>query len=112
MGTYDSFKVLVDDPATRPSLAFKDYASALADITLMSTPQFAIGIFGSWGSGKTTLMRAIKDKLSGRSDVVTIWFNAWRYEREPHLIVPLLDVLRETLEERATAQPEEQAGRT
>lgn len=41
-----------------------------------------------------------------------MWFNAWRYEREPHLIVPLLDVLRESLDERAAVQSEEQAGRT
>lgn len=57
-------------------------------------------------------MRAINDRLSRREDVVTVWFNAWRYEREPHLIVPLLDVLRESLEERAAVQPEGQAGRT
>ena len=57
-------------------------------------------------------MRAIKDRLYKREDVVTVWFNAWRYERESHLIVPLLDVLRESLDERAAMQSEEQAGRT
>ena len=87
MKTYDSFKVLLDDPAANPCLGFEGYASALADVVLTSTPRFAIGIFGSWGSGKTTLMRAISEKLRGREDVVTVWFNAWRYEREPHLIV-------------------------
>jgi hypothetical protein len=112
MKTYDSFKVLLDDPAANPCLGFEGYASALADVVLTSTPRFAIGIFGSWGSGKTTLMRAISEKLRGREDVVTVWFNAWRYEREPHLIVPLLDVLRESLDECAKMQPAEQAGRT
>jgi hypothetical protein len=33
--------------------------------------------------------------------VIPVWFNAWRYEREDHLIVPLLDTLREELERRA-----------
>lgn len=66
MRPYDSFKVLVDDPATNPSLGFDDYASTLADVIQTSTPRFAIGIFGSWGSGKTTLMRAIEDRLRAR----------------------------------------------
>src|SRR5205814_1871326 len=65
-------------------------------------PQFAIGIFGDWGSGKTTLMRAIERELQKHRDVVCVWFNAWRYEREPDLIVPMLDTLREQLADWAT----------
>jgi predicted KAP-like P-loop ATPase len=61
-----------------------------------SSPQFAIGIFGGWGSGKTTLMRAIEDKLDS-SRAVSVQFSAWRYEKEEHLIVPLLDTIREAL---------------
>jgi hypothetical protein len=59
----------------------------------------AIGIFGDWGSGKTTLMHAIERELEAAETVVTLWFNAWRYEREEHLIVPLLDALREALKQ-------------
>ena len=68
-----------------------------------SRAEFAVGIFGTWGSGKTTLMRAIEEQLKGRDDIVAVWFSAWRYEKEPHLIVPLLDVLREALDRRADA---------
>jgi hypothetical protein len=46
-------------------------------------------------------MRAIERRLARDASVVTVWFTAWRYEKESHLIVPLLDVLRETLHERA-----------
>jgi len=91
------FKVLLDDPATRPGLGFPSYASAFAEIIEHSKAQFAIGVFGDWGSGKTTLMRSIQRQLDMHDDVVTVWFNAWRYEKEPHLIVPLLDTLREEL---------------
>jgi hypothetical protein len=67
-----------------------------------SKAQFAIGNFGDRGLGKTTLMRAIQQQqLDVRADVVTVWFNAWRYEKEPHLIIPLLDTLREELVARA-----------
>lgn len=99
---YEDFHILIDDPASRLSLGFDDYASALAEIASVSRPQFAIGIFGAWGAGKTTLMRAMKAEMAGRDDIVPIWFNAWRYEKEEHLIVPLLDTLREQVLEWST----------
>lgn len=108
VNAYTGFKVLLDDPAEIPGLGFGDYASALADIIAGSRAEFAVGIFGSWGSGKTTLMRAIERQLAAREDVIPVWFTAWRYEKEPHLIVPLLDVLREELDKRAAADPDGQ----
>ena len=94
---FRNFKVLLDAPTTKPALGFDDYALAFADVILHSSPQFAIGIFGDWGSGKTTLMDAIKRELEVSDVVIPVSFNAWRYEREEHLIVPLLDTLREGL---------------
>ena len=88
-------KILLDNPSARPGLKFEAYASALKDIIERSDPQFSVGIFGGWGSGKTTLMRAIEKQLSDR--IVSVWFNAWRYEKEEHLIIPLLDTLRDAL---------------
>lgn len=98
MSRYGNFRVLLDDPAERPALGYTEYAQAFSDIILRSRPQFAVGIFGDWGSGKTTLMRAIWRELDD-PNVVRVWFNPWRYEREAHLIVPMLDTLREALAE-------------
>lgn len=108
MNAYSRFKVLLDDPAEVPGLRFGDYATALAEIIAGSRAEFAVGIFGTWGSGKTTLMRAIERQLAAQEDVIPVWFTAWRYEREPHLIVPLLDVLREELDQRAADEPVDQ----
>jgi hypothetical protein len=90
-----SSKILLDNPSERPGLGFEAYASGLKDIIELSDPQFCIGIFGGWGSGKTTLMRAIERQLN--KEFVSVWFNAWRYEKEEHLIIPLLDALRDAL---------------
>ena len=90
-----SLKILLDNPSKRPVLGFDAYASALKDIIELSDPQFSVGIFGGWGSGKTTLMRAVEEKLNDQ--IISVWFNAWRYEKEEHLIVPLLDELRDML---------------
>jgi hypothetical protein len=101
VGVYTRFKVLLDDPAEIPGLHFGDYASALSEMIVHSRADFAVGVFGGWGSGKTTLMRTIERELAADPRVVTVWFTAWRYEKEPHLIVPLIDVLREALDARA-----------
>ena len=61
--TYQDFRVHVDSPAADPSLGFADLADALTQIAHQSDPRFAIGIFGDWGSGKTTLMAAIQQRL-------------------------------------------------
>ena len=91
------FKVILDQPAEKLGASFDVYADSLAEIVLESSPQFAIGIFGDWGSGKTTLMQAIESRVKNSDAAVTVWFNAWRYEKEQHLIVPLLDTLRADL---------------
>ncbi len=76
-------RILLDTPARDPSLDFASTAAALAQVIEGSQPRFAIGIFGGWGSGKTTLMDAIESRLAPATSVV-VRFNAWRFEREPH----------------------------
>jgi hypothetical protein len=93
----ENFKILLDTPAEgHLALGFNDLAKALADVIQGSDPRFAVGLFGGWGSGKTTLMHAIEACLD-RNRCIPVRFSAWRYEKEEHLIVPLLDVVREGL---------------
>jgi KAP family P-loop domain len=99
-------KILLDAPTADPALGYKGIAKAFAEIIGGSQPNFAIGIFGGWGSGKTTLMGAIKNKLP-TDGTLTVDFNAWRFEREPQLLVPLLDTIRGALADRAKRLAEE-----
>jgi hypothetical protein len=101
-------KILLDAPTDRPVLGYEDIAAAFAGIIAESQPNFAIGIFGGWGSGKTTLMGAIKTALP-TNDILTVDFNAWRFEREPQLLVPLLDTIRGALAERAALEEQNKA---
>jgi hypothetical protein len=87
-------KMLLDRPAGQPSAEYREYAGALTELIRASEPQFSIGIFGSWGSGKTTLMRNMREQLGQYEGFFLMDFNAWRYQREEHLIVPFLDTLR------------------
>ena len=109
---YTGYRVILDAPTAEPVLGFDAYASALCELIQRSRPEFSIGIFGSWGSGKTSLMQAIRRKLGQPEPggppsppLITVWFNPWRYEREEHLIVPMLDTLREAIVDWSKQQP-------
>lgn len=92
----------VDDrPTETDGLEFAPYARALVNLVAAEgtgTP-LTVGVFGPWGSGKTSLMKLMQKALrdAGMPDVV--WFDAWKYEREDALwralIVQVLAYLRQ-----------------
>jgi ABC-type polysaccharide/polyol phosphate transport system ATPase subunit len=45
------------------ALDFTPYVQALADIVITSSTPLTIGVFGTWGSGKTSLMKMIQEKV-------------------------------------------------
>jgi hypothetical protein len=92
--------LLSDQPADEDQLNFAPYAQTLADVIAEGNVQtpLTIGVFGSWGSGKTSLMTMVKRRLDalqreGRrageeaiaSPHLTVWFNAWLYGQEQAL---------------------------
>jgi len=90
-------KILLDSPSDAPTKSMKDAAAVLAKLILDSSPRFSVGVFGGWGSGKTTLMRAIHRELRRDISTIPVEFSGWRFEREPQLLVPLLDTIRMSL---------------
>lgn len=80
------FPILNDQPAQQDHLDFESYAQAIEDIILHpnTASPLTLGIFGRWGTGKTTLMRILQRKLKTKG-ITTIWFNAWIYSREEEL---------------------------
>jgi hypothetical protein len=83
--------IVPDQPAITAALGFQEYAAALADAIRGGGPgRFTVGLYGPWGSGKSTLLGAIKERLSEDGQVVLAEFDAWRYARSNHIIVPLL----------------------
>lgn len=102
--------LLDDEPIrthTDDGLGLLEYADVVAGAALGSGGPFTIGVFGKWGQGKTSVLRAARSRLDERATaatktdsievgqrhhphVVTIWFNAWQFDREEQPIVPLM----------------------
>jgi KAP-like P-loop domain-containing protein len=96
--------IVADMPLPDPRLGFDRYASALADaIRGGQPPQFTIGIYGPWGSGKSSLLNAIMRNLETDPDILPVFFDAWRYERADHIVVPLLHSVDRAIQARATS---------
>jgi hypothetical protein len=86
--------IIADTPSPDPQLGFGSYAAALAAAICGGTPpQFTVGIYGPWGSGKSSLLNAVARRLSEEPEVITVFFDAWRYEQAPHIVVPLMNAI-------------------
>jgi len=75
-----------DRETARDCLGYTSYVEVLANIcTHKDLAPLTLGIFGPWGSGKTSLMQMLQNRIAeagetGGPKTKTLWFNAWRYE--------------------------------
>ncbi|MEM9148450.1 MAG: P-loop NTPase fold protein [Pseudomonadota bacterium] len=74
------YRLLSDQPERiADQFNFDAMAKILKTVVIETPPPFTIGIFGEWGSGKTTLMHRLDAQLL-EGGQKTVWFNAWRYD--------------------------------
>lgn len=64
-----------------------------------------MGIHGDWGSGKTSFMLQLKNRLPPDNQpfnpiktIIPIWFDAWQYQNEPVPVVALLHEMRRQMQ--------------
>jgi hypothetical protein len=87
----DRIPVVADVPADEPGFGFETYVEALAAaIRGGEPPQFTVGLYGPWGSGKSSLLNGLQRELERDGTAIPVFFDAWRYERTEHIVVPLL----------------------
>lgn len=119
---HDDLPTLVD------RLNWNEELTRLCESIEQCTPPHVFGVHGDWGSGKTSFMRQLQWRLGGdattedgsvgsdgaasRTDeqlterttrgeaIVTIWFEAWRYQSE---LVPVVALLHEMRRQLSTA---------
>lgn len=101
--------IISDNPEKDSQLfGFDVYAKTISELIAFKdnkTP-LVIGIYGSWGSGKTTLMETVishlkrieeyEDKSLYRN-VKTVWFQAWKYKDEDEILAALIEEIFKTM---------------
>ena len=89
--------LLEDEPIAdlaHDGLQLCQYADVVAGAAKGTAGPFTIGVYGGWGSGKTSLLRLagqmLREDPDAKTRIVTVHFNAWQYEHEEHPLVPLV----------------------
>ena len=93
-------RILTDNEEENPTDSFENISKKIAGMILESPPQYTVGIHGDWGTGKTTMMKSIERKFFENEEewIPSVWFNAWRYEREDEkATIPLILTILEKL---------------
>ena len=67
---------ILDDQ--QDSLKLSTYTSPLTKFILSCETPMTIGIQGNWGTGKTSLMNLLRNKLKNQQ-VLSIWINTWEH---------------------------------
>jgi hypothetical protein len=61
----------------------REYVDTLEQMIEAADPPWNIGVFGEWGSGKTSVIRMLYSRLNEKdTDYVTVEFDAWKHAEE------------------------------
>lgn len=87
--------LLSDEPIEGHSgdfLSREDDARTIAGAVLGTTGPFSVGVYGEWGTGKTSLLHHVKSLLEAPESpgsarlrypyLVAVFFNAWQHEKD------------------------------
>jgi tetratricopeptide (TPR) repeat protein len=98
---------------TEDTLEFEAFAQTLKGIITTPETPITIGVYGAWGSGKTSLMRMTQDLLKDGDKIKTVWFDAWKFDKTYDLRVALIHaILRRMKEdERASKRLKDKVGK-
>jgi len=93
-----------DIETRRDYLNYLELAEVVSEILLNpSMRPVSVGVFGTWGTGKSSLLNLIEVKLreSAKDEVIVIRFDAWLYQGYDDARAALMDVIARTLYEAA-----------
>ncbi len=81
MAKTNEFKMWTDNVTDKDYLGFDVHANMLAQIINDDNMlPVTIGLFGDWGSGKSSILKFLKDELESDKETVCIEFNSWTFE--------------------------------
>lgn len=99
----DNVAIHNDEPTREDRLNRDQYAEAFARLVETCNTPLVIGLYGSWGMGKTSLMQLIERKLDTKN-VRAIWFDPWQHQFDDNPIIALAHTLVGILESQRTEE--------
>ena len=91
-----------DNASKIDMLSYEPYAELLHDIALSERVNpLTIGLFGNWGSGKSTVLNLIEGKIKREENpkITSVFVNAWMFEGYDDAKTALMEVILRSLEE-------------
>lgn len=89
---------LTDLPTGEDALGIEPYADALTDFVLGCPTPMTIAVQGDWGSGKTSTLQMVEQRLRDRGGAICVEFNTWQYSQfdlgpdlVAHLVQSIID---------------------
>ena len=102
-----------DDYTVTDKLDRRALVRTITEVIAKDRAPQVFGLHGDWGSGKTSALRAIRYHLTGEDvfgekpddlvgglhsgHVISVWFEAWRYQNETAPVVALIQEIRREL---------------
>ena len=81
-----------DNETTIDFLNYEIHCNLIKEYVTNSTLlPLTIGVFGDWGSGKSSIMKMLEQKLIDDPKILTIYFNSWLFESYEDAKISLLE---------------------
>ncbi|MBO9308530.1 MAG: hypothetical protein J7551_01970 [Chloroflexi bacterium] len=105
-------RFIADEPISNSSedlFQFSQFVDLIESAVRATEAPFVYGVLGDWGTGKTSVLRLLEARFrdergairrfpDGKEIFVPIWFDAWKYENEAHIVYPLLYAIKQQYE--------------
>ena len=93
----------LDNASNIDLLFYSPYADTVANFAEEeSLSPLTVGLYGSWGAGKSSLLNLIKNNLNKSDDVVCIVLNAWQFEGYEDAKIAIMESLLKAIKENKT----------
>jgi predicted KAP-like P-loop ATPase len=78
-------RLLADNPTREDAFGHKKVAAAIAELIFAERGAKCIGLNGSWGSGKSSVVEILRDELHrfSKGSIDIFVFDAWAHQGDP-----------------------------